>query len=474
MVRHGSPRPESRSQSRWSSPFPVQVPVLVLVLVLVVLMDGTRVADAVTEPGKWIINVDAETLKTQTYFVFPKTLFNNSIIRMTMMSESCDHTSPFVLNISWYLRSSSCYDQVFNLEPKEAGHVFRATAVGEGAGSGSFVFHQYHAITCQDLMIPHTFGLQKMTPPTRLREPTQPEPITVAPGRRRRRNPSSPPPTMEVDSSLSMVVTKPLDAVARSWEDGPYWFIVHIREDHKQPEPEAGTSPWILTMEISMKGPYDFISASEHPLMLFYAVMCVVYVLLAVSWLAVSSCYWRDLLRIQFWIGGVVFLGMVEKAVYYAEYQSLRDHGLSVQGAVVLAEVVSAVKRTLARVLVIIASLGYGIVKLGALLHRVVGVGLLYLLFSIIEGILRVHADWGELWIDDAFWRFLFSMILLVIMFLWRPSANNQRYAFSPLGDEESEEEEQEAMLNEAFEGMKMRGAKTESNGTKPNKVVSK
>lgn len=35
----------------------------------------------------------------------------------------------------------------------------------------------------------------------------------------------------------------------------------------------------------------------------------------------------------------------------------------SVQGAVVFAEVLSAVKRTLARVLVIIASLGYGIVK---------------------------------------------------------------------------------------------------------------
>lgn len=35
--------------------------------------------------------------------------------------------------------------------------------------------------------------------------------------------------------------------------------------------------------------------------------------------------------------------------------------------------------------------------------------------------------DWIELWVDDAFWRFLFSIILLVIMFLWRPSANNQR-----------------------------------------------
>lgn len=32
---------------------------------------------------------------------------------------------------------------------------------------------------------------------------------------------------------------------------------------------------------------------------------------------------------------------------------------------------------------------------------------------------------------DDAIWRLLFSMILFVIMILWRPSANNQRFSFS-------------------------------------------
>ncbi|KAJ1108843.1 hypothetical protein NDU88_006213 [Pleurodeles waltl] len=77
------------------------------------------------------------------------------------------------------------------------------------------------------------------------------------------------------------------------------------------------------------------------------------------------------------------------------------------------------------------------------------------------------QSDWHELWLNDAFWRFLFSIILLVIMFLWRPSANNQRYAFVPLIDEGSEEEEEEEqMANEGIaEGMKMRGSKNEPNG---------
>jgi hypothetical protein len=64
--------------------------------------------------------------------------------------------------------------------------------------------------------------------------------------------------------------------------------------------------------------------------------------------------------------------------------------------------------------------------------------------------------DWKELWVDDAFWHVLFSVILLVIMILWRPTANNQRYAFSPLADA-ADEEAEEPMMNDAFDGVKMR-----------------
>lgn len=58
-------------------------------------------------------------------------------------------------------------------------------------------------------------------------------------------------------------------------------------------------------------------------------VMCIVYVFFGVLWLAWSACYWRDLLRIQFWIGAVIFLGMLEKAVFYAEFQNIRYTGES-------------------------------------------------------------------------------------------------------------------------------------------------
>lgn len=57
------------------------------------------------------------------------------------------------------------------------------------------------------------------------------------------------------------------------------------------------------------------------------------------------------------------FIGNLEKAMFYAEYQSLNSDGNSLKGIVLLAEWVSCAKRTLARMLVIIVSLGFGVVK---------------------------------------------------------------------------------------------------------------
>ncbi|XP_005929411.1 transmembrane protein 87A-like isoform X1 [Haplochromis burtoni] len=520
-------------------------------LVLLMLAEASWPVAAVSEPGKWDLDINSAVLKDQTYFFYSKTLFNNSFISIKFVSKDCTTSHP-ILDISWYLRSSRCSDEVFNLNKELAKEYSMSESVKREGGTGSYSSHTYPTIHC-DHQNPK-FNLNQSEAIHPLKPLQQAQPSTGnASGRRKREAPKPQSAKMNDTVKDQKQAGNPgFDAVAQSWDDGPYMFILKVEDKNQQ---SSAKNPWNLKLEISMKGPHGFISASEWPLMMFYMVMCIVYVLLAVLWLVLSACYWRDLLRIQFWIGGVIFLGMLEKAVYYAEFQSLRYEGVSVTGAVVFAEVLSAVKRTLARVLVIIASLGYGIVKprLGALLHRVVGVGLLYLIFSIIEGLLRVNADrgdtssrflcdivlaftdscivwwifvsliqtmkllrlrrnvvklslyrhftntlifaviasvifiiwttktfrmskcqsdWRELWIDDAFWRFLFSIILLVIMFLWRPSANNQRYAFSPLVDEESDEEEKEPMMNEAFEGMKMRGVKNEANGSaKANKV---
>lgn len=301
-----------------------------------------------------------------------------------------------------------------------------------------------------------------------------------------------------------------------------------------------------LGVHIEMKSDYGYLSAADWPLLPFYGIMCILYVIFGLIWLIVSFMQWRDLLRVQFWIGGVILLGMLEKATFYAEFQSINNSGVRVQGAMIFAEWVSCAKRTLARMLVIIVSLGFGIVKprLGAALHRVIGVGLLYFLLAACESYLRItklktdqtkdllvasvplavldsaicwwifnalvnttrtlrlrrnevklslyrHFTntlifsvvasvifmlyaikmhrvvtcllvWKDLWLEEAYWHILFSAVLLVIMILWRPTNNNQRYAFVPLL-ETGDDEEEEQLVNDAY------GVKIRINHQRPN-----
>ena len=91
--------------------------------------------------------------------------------------------------------------------------------------------------------------------------------------------------------------------------------------------------------------------------------MCLVYLAYGIAWLTVSFVQFKELLRIQFWIAAVIFLGMFEKAIFYTEYYSINSTGKSVKGMILFAELVSCAKRSLSRMLVIIVSLGFGIVK---------------------------------------------------------------------------------------------------------------
>ncbi|XP_068573866.1 transmembrane protein 87A-like [Cebidichthys violaceus] len=467
--------------------------------------------------------------------VFRKTLYTNTTISMKFQGDtaSCDKNLAF--NISWYLRSSVCYNEVFNTPDNKAMNLFGMDHMLKDSWSGFYSQGYMYFDNCSYLFLPKVYYADF--------NPYQP--LT---------SPKSDP----SNQSLFWSDKPDISAVAKAWGDSPYMFIVRVRPlFHGVEEDDIGAEQlsFAFTMKVEMKGPHDYSSPADWPLMMFFMVMCIVYVLFGALWLFWCACYWRDLLRIQFWIGAVIILGMLEKAVFYSEYQSIRYKGDYVQGAVIFAELLSALKRSLARILVLIVSLGYGIVKprLGTTVHRLAAVGLLYLLFSSVEGVLRVtggfygtvalvanlslslidscvmwwifislsqttrllklrrnivklslyqhftntlifsvvasimfiiwttkvfklvdcQTGWRDLWVDDAFWRLLFSTILLVIMVLLRPSANNQRFSHSPLIDEDDDEEEaKEPMLSEAFEGMKMRGSKPDSNGSQ--KLLSK
>ncbi|XP_068632564.1 transmembrane protein 87A [Battus philenor] len=340
------------------------------------------------------------------------------------------------------------------------------------------------------------------------------------------------------NTGISTSKMPPLIVVER---EGIYVLKMMVRTN-------TGT-PLNLSVGVEMVAPSGYLSAATWPLLPFFGVMCGVYTVLCSAWLIVCALQWRDLLRIQYWIGGVTLLGMVESATYYGVYSSINRTGYFNSEVYMFAEWVSVAKRALARMLVIIVSLGFGIVKprLGPALQRVVGAGVCWaalaaaeawlrlrrraaralllagaplslldsaicwwvfvslahttrtlrlrrntvklslyrhftntLIFAVISSVIfmlyslksyRIQlciTEWKEVWMDDAYWHMLFGSVLAVIMLLWRPTNNNQRYAFTPLLDyAEDDEEEEEQFVNDAY-GVKMRGAGSETPKPQP------
>jgi hypothetical protein len=176
------------------------------------------------------------------------------------------------------------------------------------------------------------------------------------------------------------------DTIAHTWQDGPYSLILMTR-------PVSGQSTeYAVKVSVGFQYRDGFLSANDWPLLPFYATMCAVYALYAVFWLVMCACYWRELLRVQIWISGVILLGLMEKAAFLAEYEQIERTGSPTNICLIIAETISCSKRTLARMLVIIVSLGFGIVKprLGPTMQKVMLAGGLYFTFAILEGLFRI------------------------------------------------------------------------------------
>uniref|UniRef100_A0A915F0C4 Transmembrane protein 87A n=1 Tax=Echinococcus canadensis TaxID=519352 RepID=A0A915F0C4_9CEST len=142
---------------------------------------------------------------------------------------------------------------------------------------------------------------------------------------------------------------------------------------------------------VDIKGSYGYLSGIEYPLRTFYGVLALGHALLAFLWLCFTLFHWKDLLRIQYYITLMVIIGLVEQITLYALYESLNRTGVTLKSALVFALIVSCVKRTLARFLLLIVCVGYGITKsrLGTAYRRIVWICVIYLVCCLLDSGMR-------------------------------------------------------------------------------------
>lgn len=70
----------------------------------------------------------------------------------------------------------------------------------------------------------------------------------------------------------------------------------------------------------------------------------------------------------------------------------------------------------------------------------VAGLAAIYQIFLNFTHSQDENVQWYSRWIWDAFWEFLFFLVLCIVAFLWRPRKNNTRYGMSEAGVDDEED----------------------------------
>eukprot|EP00271_Cylindrocystis_brebissonii_P009131 TRINITY_DN23798_c0_g1_i1.p1 TRINITY_DN23798_c0_g1~~TRINITY_DN23798_c0_g1_i1.p1 ORF type:complete len:527 (-),score=95.10 TRINITY_DN23798_c0_g1_i1:937-2517(-) len=130
------------------------------------------------------------------------------------------------------------------------------------------------------------------------------------------------------------------------------------------------------------KNPGGYLPGMMAPFMTFYGLMSLAYLALGLLWFLQYVRFWRDILQLQNCITAVLFLGMSEMATWYFDFVNFNATGFRPYGITVWAVTLGAVRKTVSRMLILVVSMGFGVVRptLGGLTRLVLALGGVYFL----------------------------------------------------------------------------------------------
>ncbi|KAI9291159.1 hypothetical protein K502DRAFT_309621 [Neoconidiobolus thromboides FSU 785] len=128
-----------------------------------------------------------------------------------------------------------------------------------------------------------------------------------------------------------------------------------------EPNPEDLFTTFLGLIE--WNNPYGKLPASEHPKLVFYGVLSLVYVVFSLVWAFLLYKYWQDLLPIQHYITGVLIFLIAEMSANYGYLDNFNQSGKSNYPLLVLVVILDAGRNSLCFFILLIVSLGYGVIK---------------------------------------------------------------------------------------------------------------
>ncbi|KAK1263726.1 hypothetical protein QJS04_geneDACA013521 [Acorus gramineus] len=132
------------------------------------------------------------------------------------------------------------------------------------------------------------------------------------------------------------------------------------------------------------KNPTGYLPGRMAPLMNFYGCMSLAFVILGLFWFYQYARFWREVLPLQNCVTAVIALGMLEMTLWYFDYAEFNETGVRPTVITMWAVTFGAIKRTVSRVIILVVSMGFGVVRptLGGLTSKVLLLGTTFFIAS--------------------------------------------------------------------------------------------
>lgn len=118
-----------------------------------------------------------------------------------------------------------------------------------------------------------------------------------------------------------------------------------------------------ISGSIIVKNAYGFLPGNEFYKMPFYGWLVTFYAVLAIVWFGLLLRKWKELFHIQYCIAAVVFFGLAECFLWWRYFNDWNDSGVRGTSGFVFALLFTVAKTVFSYMLILVASLGWGITR---------------------------------------------------------------------------------------------------------------
>ncbi|ELU14214.1 hypothetical protein CAPTEDRAFT_220878 [Capitella teleta] len=248
--------------------------------------------------------------------------------------------------------------------------------------------------------------------------------------------------------------------VVDAWSEGMFHFMFSISS--------VENSTFDARVYVQMRSAKGYLPAITWPQLPVCGVMAFVYLLIGSVWIILWAKAHQHTHKIHLVIGLVSLAGAFWNTLMFVELTTINDSGTGLPGVLWASRLLSCLQLSLTQLLLLIVSTGYGINRpslscslitfpaLFSVLVFISNLGLVvvqdehlriqyqfpivakicYVLYALVAIIVAVW-DWQHEWLLSTFSQIQVVILLVVLMWLWRPTDEQQSYGFQPLSSKE-------------------------------------